>query len=564
MINEINTNSQTLQLSALRVGLRSTLRLAIPSIPENATRVEIIVTHNVAVAYGATYNETSEMWECDIPASQFREIGKQTYEIAYLLDGEQFWDGKGWIEIVKATVSGILPDGDVENPRYYITSINGYGASETNGEARIPRLFTGALAPAVSDDYIEYDQYFDTVTALLYIYCKDSQGILGWKQTAGGSGGGGIAEMLIEVSHNDLLTLRNGAGLIPGCKYRITDYVATTAQEGTESANHPFDLILTAYSPTILSERAVAIQHADDTYFPASISDWRVWYSLDNNANIFKWADTTNGKGVIFRLIDGNGNDFPFDFKGITFNGAYCCNRNANPFYESATDFSINGVKNIRVKEAYKSARYLRFNSFAMNCSDITLGEGSADNNFKYATYITLGRACENNDILYGCTNVIMGDFCSDNILEYIDVGISNIIFGSRCERNTIHGTDIKFANGCIDNVIGNQCAKISFGNDCEYIHIGDSSFNLTLGESCSYIIFGNAEDDLYVSSHNITIDNGVKIVKFSDLPEGKSLQNIEIKSGVYSKVIPITYENMLYRDALTTISPKGSYNLKV
>lgn len=563
MINKINTNSQTLQLSALRVGLRSTLRLAMPSIPASATRVEIIVTHNISVAYGATYNETNEVWECDIPAAQFREIGKQTYEIAYLLDGEQFWDGKGWIEVVKATVSGILPDdSDDPNPRYYITSINGYGASETDGVARIPRLFTGALAPAVSDDYIEYDQYFDTTTGLMYVYASNGSS-LAWMQTAGGSGG--IAEMMIEVSYGDLVTLRNGGGLIPGCKYRINDYVATTTQEGTESADHPFDLILTAYSPTILSERAVAIQHADDTYFSASISDWRVWYSLDNNADIFKWADTANGKGVIFRLIDEYGNDFPFDFKGIIFGGIYSCNQNANPIYDGTTDFSKGGgIRNVRVIGSRTSGRYLRFNSFAMNCNNITLGEDASDNSFKFASDIVFGRSCENNEIGYYCSNITLGDRCSDNSIDRIDVGISDIDLGRGCERNSIHGSHIRFDDGCIDNYIGSGSMNIVFGQNCEYIHLGESSYNITLGESCGYIVFGDSEDALYHDSHNITIDNGVRIVKFSGLPDSESLQSIEIKSGVYSKVLAVTYENMMYRDALTTISPKGSYNLKV
>ena len=43
-----------------------------------------------------------------------------------------------------------------------------------------------------------------------------------------------------------------------------------------------------------------------------------------------------------------------------------------------------------------------------------------------------------------------------------------------------------------------------------------------------------------------------------------KQLQNIEIKSGIHSKDIYVTYENMLYREVLSTIAPKGAYNLTI
>jgi hypothetical protein len=64
--------------------------------------------------------------------------------------------------------------------------------------------------------------------------------------------------------------------------------------------------------------------------------------------------------------------------------------------------------------------------------------------------------------------------------------------------------------------------------------------------------------------SHNITIGQGVMIVSFKGIPDGSALQNVEIKSGVYNKVIEATYENKLYRDALTIIQPKGTYTLSV
>lgn len=127
-------------------------------------------------------------------------------------------------------------------------------------------------------------------------------------------------ELAQSLTWAELKTLRDGSNLIPGKMYRITDYVATTTQEETRSANHPFDIIVTAISANALSEEAMAAVHAGDTYFANSqLSAWRLGYILDNDDSRYEWADTTNGKGVIYRLRDEFENECPYDFKGIQF-----------------------------------------------------------------------------------------------------------------------------------------------------------------------------------------------------------------------------------------------------
>ena len=51
----------------------------------------------------------------------------------------------------------------------------------------------------------------------------------------------------------------------------------------------------------------------------ANLSAWKVWYCLDNDATRFAWADTENGKGVIWRMVDEWQNDCPYDFKNVQF-----------------------------------------------------------------------------------------------------------------------------------------------------------------------------------------------------------------------------------------------------
>lgn len=73
---------------------------------------------------------------------------------------------------------------------------------------------------------------------------------------------------LIEVTYDELVSLRDNSELIPGMQYRITDYVTTSAQINTKSALHKFDVIVTADSEDVLNENARACVSTDDpSYF---------------------------------------------------------------------------------------------------------------------------------------------------------------------------------------------------------------------------------------------------------------------------------------------------------
>ena len=99
--------------------------------------------------------------------------------------------------------------------------------------------------------------------------------------------------MMTEATWQELKDLRDSGQLIPGMKYRMIDYDTYTSQEGTESAMHPFDLILTALDNKTLSEECSAIHSARDVdgYFANSnLGAWKVSYCLDNDISRFNWA----------------------------------------------------------------------------------------------------------------------------------------------------------------------------------------------------------------------------------------------------------------------------------
>lgn len=129
---------------------------------------------------------------------------------------------------------------------------------------------------------------------------------------------------MTETTYADLKSMRDNGTLTPGMWYRITDYVCTTTQSNTISAGNKFDVIVLATGTNSLSEQARAINHTPqegetDYFANSNLSAWRIWYCLDNDTTRFAWADATNGKGVIYRMIDEWENDCEYDFKNIMY-----------------------------------------------------------------------------------------------------------------------------------------------------------------------------------------------------------------------------------------------------
>ena len=126
---------------------------------------------------------------------------------------------------------------------------------------------------------------------------------------------------IVNLTYNELKELRDNSKLKPSQYYRITDFVTTVANDSeARSAGHPFDIIVLASDKDKLQDECYAIQHENDEYFAnCNLAAWKIWYCLDNDTTKYMWADTTNGKGVIYRMIDEWQNDCPYDFKNVQF-----------------------------------------------------------------------------------------------------------------------------------------------------------------------------------------------------------------------------------------------------
>lgn len=215
-------------------------------------------------------------------------------------------------------------------------------------------------------------------------------------------------------------------------------------------------------------------------------------------------------------------------------------------------------VEGISAKE-----KDLPINRFLSPSVNITIKEGGSNNKIEGCGYVTLGENCYGNNIT-SCFGLTIGISSSNNRIE----GGDNVSLGNNCIDNIIRGYNISLRDNCNNILIGMGSAKISIGYGCSHIQIGSSGYNITIGNGCSILIFGirNADGNtLYAETHNIRVDDGVKVLAFNGLPSGKYLQNIEIKSGVYDRVVwADDAADMLYRDPLTTILPARSVEVKV
>lgn len=94
------------------------------------------------------------------------------------------------------------------------------------------------------------------------------------------------AQTYVEVTYQELVDLKNGSQLIPGTKYRITDYVTKFNSGATISKEKLFDVVVTALDVNVLDHKANALHHAGDNYFAdCDLSKWQLWYDLEYSVN---------------------------------------------------------------------------------------------------------------------------------------------------------------------------------------------------------------------------------------------------------------------------------------
>ena len=328
----------------------------------------------------------------------------------------------------------------------------------------------------------------------------------------------------IAITYSELKTLRDEGKLSAGATYRMTDFVTKingsydlSALGGSgylhagKSAEHLYDLILYAVDESHLSEIARAAIHAEDTYFAdANIDAWKLLYCIDNDTTRFSWADSVNGKGVVYWMHDEWGNEAWYDFKnvltvryalsasdpeddtGLAYDASTQPNRYGSPYhiftalnsyitageyvnpFPSPYDFSVSGnilgtTQMPSLDETYLSAfdadLYYTFDYFDENGDHI---DASLNGNVKVPVV----------------DNVFERE--SDCVITYLNDGSLKLMgLGYTCfELNSIR-TDEYSSNYIIMNSLEKNTWFCTFGNEAATNKIGHGSYSNTFGDSC-------------------------------------------------------------------------------
>ena len=371
-----------------------------------------------------------------------------------------------------------------------------------------------------------------------------------------------IENLIVKTTYSDLCNLVNTSSLIPGQKYRITDYETTTLQSDTISTGHKFDIIVTALSENTLSENASAIQNENDTYFVNNdLSVWKLKYCLDNDTDKFAWADSTNGKGVIYEMTDEFNNTLPYDFKNIQFKRFNSSGRVEgyvgvdgfetwsnlilnNDDYKYLYTFSMIGETDIydtslniySNNENHLSVRNncylpntingkLYLNNIVHVCSE-SLDEGFVCEGVENTK---TGVNCYNISLKDKCDNWVLGNHCHDIIMNMNCGGwvcedeCYNLIFGLNCSSWKLgHNCyNVSVGDVCIEWVCGDDCSgwltdtnnsnwncgsdcsNWETGPDCNYWVCGNKCHHWKTGSNCSYWTCGNNSHTWEVSENN-------------------------------------------------------------
>ena len=355
--------------------------------------------------------------------------------------------------------------------------------------------------------------------------------------------------------------MRSNGNLAPGMKYRITDYVTAVDQEDCRSAGHPFDLIVAAVDHHTLDEHAVATLPSNgDTYFTARpfhvpdyqqyleyarvpLESWDIKYCLDNDKTRFKFADTENGKGVIYWMKDEFGNEAPYDFKNVQFKRYKITSSPGETRLEGVYGLAVGGIEVDTSDEmwcyTFNGADYADFGfsepyDFSgwhvrptqavlqqfggpsierlQECTenvilarqedggDYSLMSFKLPNNVFHCAltdipvselpFLKIG-LCTANKLGYNCYNNTFGHRYNFNTFGNY---CYNNTFSSGCRRNTFGSDccDNTFGSYCYDNTFGSNCTGNTFGYDCTSNTFSGSCYNNTFSYDCCGNTFGS------------------------------------------------------------------------
>lgn len=385
----------------------------------------------------------------------------------------------------------------------------------------------------------------------------------------------------IEITYSDLATLASQSNLVPGQRYRITDY-ETFALSGVSvavSAGHYFDVIVTADSESTISRAARATWSKRDTdgYFDNSaLNEWELTYIFSaSEINEISNANT-HRKGLIIWMKDEFGNECPYDFKNMRMSNPI--DENDTGSYYTFSEITSDAQNNIfdnslnrhRGTQSWpkKGIKYCYNNKIDRFCINNQLCLNGIIFKSSYNSDSDKNINCYDNTIYYNSNTMVFNpgacgntfkEFCS-NIATGInfvnnEIGENGfyLFFGDNCNNN-------KFGNNFMPsdpnnfNLIGHEIQNCKFGNKCTFINLGSYTNNntkyrtnyiknCTIGENCTNLKLGKYIKNLEIGNDcfNVSIFGGsydvdnIEPLLTRNIKMGNNCSNINISHSHYT-----------------------------
>ena len=344
---------------------------------------------------------------------------------------------------------------------------------------------------------------------------------------------------IISILYSDLINLKNNSQLIPGQKYRITDYVTTVSQNRVTSLEHPFDIVVTALNQQDISTEASAMQNESDTYFSTSdLSKWKLWYipQVPTITNIT--VDISSLGNPQSTITFQNTND-PFIYNDIEY---------------FAYKGSIQGIVVYVLSETAITSVDQSFIFVLINPSDGSIIELSED---IFITSVDIINPPEKgkiirmideyeNDCPYDFKNIKFDDYFTFAHPDIMDVDLSlsgvahhNTIMSFLDDVNTIPINIFKSTGSIYLNKIGfsgnNNIIENSSGNLSD-IYIGNNSCNNIIDGNYSamptYTISPSATTSIYIGNNSYS-----NIISGNSIHVGNNSSNNRIDRSICTKI---------------------------
>lgn len=360
----------------------------------------------------------------------------------------------------------------------------------------------------------------------------------------------------ISVTYSEFLDLIANNNLVPNAVYRMTDFVTTCSEASSgsgkaliqcKSANHRFDLVITADSTNTFVNPVTAAVHEGDSYFKGyALTSWKVYYTTNNvNNNAIKAV--SSGKGTITRLIDEYNNDLPYDFKNITWyrDSASWNNKIATNYYYA---FSYGSVKDRTMTgKCYNNSFSTQANNTIFYYSNAT------DDSFN----IKVDSGFNNNTIItQKCYTLSIGPDFQGNLISSTNFFINSWLNGFK--NNTLIGTGVTGATG--------SYCRLNFGALCESNNISlttctDSTTGqrFTQNDITGDVQFCNFSHNCYGNKIEATINScdfgfqtcNVNLKKLTSTTQYKYLNiNLPVKTrGATTTKVVINDSRIAYTD---------------